>query len=161
MCPFHALASMLAVSNNWEQQVFDHVQNGDKSAVTHANRVLKLVTDASKAAIAAGADPESYEKFSAEKFTGTHSVRHGAASYASEHPGVQLEWLLPRGGWTMEMIQTLFTYVTGSVRSDKKVGLALAGWPSVHGGGKCPGIEAIPPAEHDLFKAWVRNGASF
>lgn len=153
LCPYHALASMLALALVQQDYVFGGGTVGArKSLVTHANKVIGEVTTTDPAThLAQGEAAE----FSAPKFSGTHAIRHGVSNEASEHYDMQCQWLLPRGGWTMEQMQTLFFYVTGTVKTDVRVARAVAGWPSLRGGGHCPSLDSIPLASQDEFKTFV------
>lgn len=64
----------------------------------------------------------------------SQSSRSGAATYANEHGEMQTQWIIPRGGWTLDGVQTIFNYVSGTSKTDAKVGRALSGWPSTDKG---------------------------
>jgi hypothetical protein len=64
-------------------------------------------------------------------------------------------------GWTLEKLQTLFTYLTGSVKSDTQVARALSGWGSVEKGGFCPDEEAIPASDHEYVNIFAHLKLQF
>ena len=43
----------------------------------------------------------------------SHSVRAGSVSYANEHAQLLLQWIVQRGGWALDSLQTIFNYITG------------------------------------------------
>ena len=41
----------------------------------------------------------------------SHSFRSGGATILSEHPDIQVHWIVPRGSWSLDTIQTVFRYI--------------------------------------------------
>ena len=81
----------------------------------------------------------------------SHSNRSGPITFANEHPNLQIQWLILRGGWSVDSIQTLLHYLAGTFGSDAPVGRVLAGWLDETAGGICPDYTCIPIDERDLF----------
>ncbi len=133
ICPLHALATMIVVNSDVANGMFSQIPEGGES--TYMNRVLRALwklwkddeddTDESK--------PDDFLLYT------SHAQRHGSTETGNEHPDIQTQWLIPRGAWTLDQIQTIFNYICGTAKSDSKVGRALAGWPSADSGGACPG----------------------
>ena len=137
MCPLHALGTIWAVLKCLTPKLFPDA-DGTTPAIGHVNAVLK-----------------SFGKTINEEFTGSHAIRHETAQFASQHHQIHAHWVIPRGGWTLENMQTLFTYVQGSLKTDSAVGLVLAGWPDISGGGKAPSDTWVPAEDRDLFAHWT------
>jgi hypothetical protein len=85
----------------------------------------------------------------------SQSSRSGSATFANEHREMQTQWILPRGGWTLDGVQTIFNYVSGTGKTDARVGRALSGWPSIQDGGVSPTIECIPEADRAMFRSYA------
>ena len=58
------------------------------------------------------------------------------------------------GGWTLDIMQTIFNYIVGSDKCDKRVGRIESGWSNVDDGGVCPGIESFPIHEQESFNSF-------
>ena len=60
----------------------------------------------------------------------SHSGRSGPASFANEHKDMQTQWLIQRGGWTVDGLLTVFNYIAGTANIDSRVGRVLSAWES-------------------------------
>jgi len=142
VCPLHALATML-ITNSPTDALFPHIPIGSESQ--YVNRLLKELLE------------ELDEDSDIYKMTEnllSHSMRSGPATFANEHADIQTSWIVLRGGWTLEGLQTIFNYLCGTGKTDSRVARALSGWPSALRGGNCPSIECIPKDEQDLFRSF-------
>jgi hypothetical protein len=91
--------------------------NGNKSGIAaYANAILKPFC----------------EKFGL--LVTSHSFRHTSVDIASEHFMVQMLWVIMRGDWSMDSLNTFFEYLAFSSKNDRKVARALAGWSDVNRG---------------------------
>ena len=130
VCPYHAMATMIVCSNQHDNAMFGHIGNASKyvndllSEMFLANKDNSLDIE------------EQYQDFL--HYT-SHGMRHGAAEYGNEHPDIQVQWLIPRGAWSMDQIMTIFNYICGTSKTDARVGRALAGWKNTEEGGVVPG----------------------
>jgi hypothetical protein len=86
----------------------------------------------------------------------SHSSRSGSAQTADCHPDVHTSFIIPRGGWTPDAVQTVFNYVTGNAKTDTIVARALSGWPTATSGGICPSYDCLPKEEQQLFRTYAR-----
>jgi hypothetical protein len=69
-----------------------------------------------------------------EKFAlliSSHSNRHSAVDIASEHFQVLIFWIVQRGDWSLDAINTFFEYLGFSSKNDRYVARALAGYADV------------------------------
>jgi hypothetical protein len=103
-------------------------------------------------------DEHKLEEMVTPKLT-SHSTRSGSATYADEHPHIQTQHIIQRGGWTVDGIQTVFNYAVGSFKTDSKVGRALSGWTSADNGGLIPAVDEFihEPEEKASFKRYAMN----
>jgi hypothetical protein len=132
LCPFHALACLLVTMNRPELRLFSGHGHDTESDVQHVNRILKSIYEAWMRSEKSGIPPD-FSKYS------SHAFRRGATNYGNEHPLMQTAWLLFQGGWSLDKVQTLFNYLTGSHKIASRAGLAMAGWQSLQGCGFSPG----------------------
>jgi hypothetical protein len=117
-----------------------------KQEAKHVNKVLKALYEEwvklggleQNGGVPEGEDPDSPFML----YT-SHAQRHCSAETSNEHPDIQTQWLIPRGAWTLDQIQTLFNYIAGTAKSDKFLGRVLSGWPSATAGGFCPGVMVL------------------
>jgi hypothetical protein len=65
------------------------------------------------------------------------------------------QWLVARGGWTLDGLQTVFNYIAGTAKSDARVGRALSGWKHTDSGGACPSVSDLPPSKQVIFKYYT------
>jgi integrase len=144
ICPFHSLATTI-VTTCPTDALFPQI--AERSESEYVNRVLAQLL-----AELAAADGEDVDKLTQKLLS--HSTRSGSASHANAHSDVQTSWVVLRGGWTLDGLQTVFNYLCGSAKTDSKVGRALSGWPSAHRGGNCPSEECIPVADRAVFKKY-------
>lgn len=143
VCPFHALATML-ITNNPTDAMFPCILPGSESQ--YVNKLLaRLLEELS--------DDDSAVYRMTERLL-SHSMRSGGASFANEHSDIQTSWIVLRGGWTLEGLQTVFNYLCGSVKTDSRVARALSGWPNALRGGNCPSIECIPEEDREMFRVF-------
>lgn len=143
VCPFHALATML-ITNNPTDALFPRIPTGSESQ--YVNKLLARLLDE------LSDDDSSVYKMTERLLS--HSMRSGGASFANEHSDIQTSWIVLRGGWTLEGLQTVFNYLCGSVKTDSRVARALSGWPNALRGGNAPSIECIPEEDRELFRVF-------
>jgi hypothetical protein len=127
VCPLHSLAAHVAVSRS-TQELFTEVLAGGESK--YINELLVSLTELAQMAY----ELEGGHQYPVTGSLVSHSLRRGPAVAASMHPGVHLEWIVFRGGWTLSGIQTVFNYICGSMSTDSRTSLALSGWTSTEGG---------------------------
>lgn len=130
VCPFHALATMIVCRPDVSEHLFHRVEQGGEAG--YVNRLLKYLFQKWEADDD-GEKPEEFEMYT------SHAQRHGSAETANEHPEIQTQWLVQRGAWSLESIQTVFNYIAGTAKSDCRIARVLAGWPSANAGGMAPG----------------------
>ena len=63
--------------------------------------------------------------------------------------------IAPCGGWTIDCIQAMITYICGNAKMDLKVARVLSGWPSTDAGGICPTNECIAGEDQEEFKRFA------
>jgi hypothetical protein len=132
MCPLHALGTMMVVRDSIDTNLFPFISEGQES--NYVNKILLNIYKKWEKERSEGRNvPYDFQQYT------SHAQRHGAAEAANEHPDILTQWLIPRGAWTLEQLQTIFTYIAGTAKEDAKVGRVLAGWPSADHGGYCPG----------------------
>jgi hypothetical protein len=81
----------------------------------------------------------------------SHSARHSSSDIASEHFQVYIFWIVQRGDWALDAINTFFEYLTWSSNNDRRVARALAGYSDVgrgehlfsNPGGELPSLSCI------------------
>lgn len=134
MCPFHALGTMIIVRPDPSEHLFQPIALSGEAV--YVNRLLNHLFHS-------WGDDESLNKPAAFELYSSHAQRHGSAEACNEHPDIQTQWLVQRGAWSLDSIQTVFNYIAGTAKSDARVGRALAGWPSVDSGGMCPGMSSF------------------
>lgn len=83
--------------------------------------------------------------------------RSGAATHVDQHPNIQTQHIVFRGGWTVDGLQTVFNYITGGKKVDSRVGRALSGWTSPDNGAFIPRRQTIPDDEEGLFSNLAAN----
>jgi hypothetical protein len=107
VCPIHALASMLILHNPTDYVFKESLNN--MSITTHLNNLLDELYNYWK-------DDEDFNAFLATQLTPglkTHSVRSGSINMAGYHHGLLIQWLIQRGGWAVDGMQTIFNYLAG------------------------------------------------
>ena len=120
-CPIHALGAhfILNPPSSNQDYVFESIQRERMSA--YINSLLK-----------------SFKETADEEIKGlnltSHSARHGAASKADSDPQVNISWIIERGEWVLERLNTVFEYIGGVSSNDRKVARSLSNWPTTHGG---------------------------
>lgn len=108
VCPFHALASMLILHNPTEFVFKESL--GTTSITSHLNSLLDELYNYWK-------DDEEFQQYITTKLTSglkTHSVRAGSINAAGYHHGLLIQWLIQRGGWAVDGMQTIFNYLAGA-----------------------------------------------
>lgn len=115
LCPLHAIAAMIAMGATSSGRLFPFVP--ESNAASHVNSLLSALCSAAQEDVALGME------FSAlcKKLT-SHSPRSGACTEANENPEMQLQWVVPRGGWDLSGILTIFSYLYGTTATDGRVG---------------------------------------
>jgi len=141
LCPLHALATHI-ITNRVVDRLFPTIPEG--SEAQYVNRILNVLSSL--------IDDEEFTEA-----LRSHSGRSGPATYANEHPDIQTQWIIPRGGWTLDGLQTIFNYLCGTTKTDSKVGRALSGWRSANEGAACPSIDCIPEVERELFRTYTAS----
>lgn len=129
LCPIHAIACIVLAGKH-STLLFEAVAKGGEAHYT--NRLLHDLSEENEHAISAAETGDDTWTLS-EGLT-SQSSRSGASTHADQHSQMQTQWLIPRGGWTLDGIQTIFNYVSGTQKTDSRVGRALAGWSSVDHG---------------------------
>lgn len=119
LCPFHALATMIVCMNCIYDEVFHDLSGSPAASI---NETFKKLAE----------DIRDLPRYC------SHSMRHGASQFCSDHEGIQTQSLVKRGGWHAEQL-TLFSYITITTKSDSRIARVLADWPSMKAGGWCPG----------------------
>jgi hypothetical protein len=122
--------------------LFPAAKAGGASA--HVNRILGNV--AAKVGVSSVADPTGGvgKRLALMK---SHSPRSGAPSTAAQREGVELHWLLQRGGWQVDRWNKFFLYLFGTERGESRVGRTLSDWPDATHGGMCPILTDLPQEE--------------
>jgi uncharacterized coiled-coil protein SlyX len=123
-CPFHALATFMVV--NADTSLFRSLTQKTSSS-QYTNSLLDLLCEKLQDQVTSGLTSKS--------------LRSGSSTHVGEHPDIQLQWVLPRGGWSMEGVQTVFHYVFGTYKTDSRVGRILSGWLKSGEGGFIPSID--------------------
>ena len=148
LCPLHAIAAMLAVSGAPGRSLFSPLsiqrKKGKKpSASKHINHLLARVLEFSKSQekmvashLAEGAPFPKYV---------SHALRHGSSACLNDNIGISPAWIIDRGGWKLDLLHTIFTYILGSRKYDPKVAKALADWPDVDAKVHIPNEDSISP----------------
>jgi hypothetical protein len=77
-----------------------------------------------------------------------HSSRHGSAQAANANPTVNVTWIIERGEWALDRLNTAFEYIFGSARNDRKVARVLSGWKNADYGGIPPSLDIF--VEEDI-----------
>ncbi len=126
VCPVHALACLVVGCVN-STNLFSVIAQGSEASYT--NRLLALLSTEYNAT----SEDNDLDWELSEHLT-SQSTRSGSATFANEHSEMQTQWIIPRGGWTLEGVQTIFNYVSGTSLTDARVGRALSGWESVSKG---------------------------
>jgi hypothetical protein len=116
LCPFHATACHLILRFDGTKGIFPNILRSN--VCQHLNSLLKSLSEKAK---------------TCEVYT-THGIRIGASSEANEAPGMQIQWLVDRGGWVLGHLAQIFTYLVTSHAIDSRVGRALSGWPDLQNG---------------------------
>jgi hypothetical protein len=143
-CPLHAIGTHLAVNS-----IADYLFV-DLRSVEEAGRINAMLRGVQKQYLEEQNEMDA-EELVQKKYT-SKSGRSGGSTMANEHPEVQTQDILPRGGWDLQGIQTIFTYICGTSRMDGKVGRVLSGWPHSMTGGITPHpVECFSGDERKLF----------
>ena len=143
VCPIHSIASLIICCRSTAGMMFPHKKEAKQDA-KYVNRLLKWIEEEAEKERATDPDLDYSVNLTSK------SSRSGPATMANEHPDIQTQWILPRGGWSLEGIQTIFHYICGTSKSDTRVARVLSGWPSALYGGNSPSILCI--AEVSLLK---------
>jgi NADPH:quinone reductase-like Zn-dependent oxidoreductase len=83
----------------------------------------------------------------------SHSIRRGAAAYASASPKLAIQWISTRGAWLLESLTKAFAYIGTMTKADQSVAKVLAGYSS-------PDLPVATPTIADLQQrlSVVENG---
>ena len=70
------------------------------------------------------------------------------------HGGVSLPDIVSRGGWAVDGVQKVFTYITQNVSGDTRCARALSDWPNSNEGGLLPNISCINEEDRNIFRKY-------
>lgn len=112
LCPFHALACLI-ITNGSVQYLFKTMVKGS-SIVTHMNNLLNNLYDIWNDPLLEKADNSDID-IQLKANLSSHSVRSGALNEANTNPDLLIQWLIQRGGWVVDGMQTIFNYLTGII----------------------------------------------
>lgn len=78
----------------------------------------------------------------------SHCGKKAAVNSANENAFLKTTWVCFRAGWKMNMVHTIFDYLSPNPMNDRQVGRHLSGWRTVDatgsiGGGRPPLLQAI------------------
>jgi hypothetical protein len=78
----------------------------------------------------------------------SHCGKKAAVNSANENAFLKTTWVCFRAGWKMNMVHTIFDYLTPNPMNDRQVGRHLSGWRTVDatggiGGGHPPLLQAV------------------
>jgi hypothetical protein len=149
-CVLHGLGTMIAVNKPTGDCVFPSLQETNESQ--YCNRLFLTLFKKWEESFDDGLEIADH---TLTKNLTSHSPRAGGAQKADEHPQVNPSWIAPRGGWTIDRIQAMFTYICGNAKTDLKVARVLSGWPSTDAGGICPTNECIAGEDQEEFKRFA------
>jgi hypothetical protein len=113
-CPIHALGSHFILNPPLENSdfCFNGIHKDRMSAY-----VKRFLDEFLKKA------PESLKN----QLITPHSFRHGGAQKSNADPKVSLSWIIERGEWVMDRVNTAFEYIIGGASTnDRKVGRSLS-----------------------------------
>lgn len=150
-CVFHSLGTMIAVNKPIGDETFPSLQGTNESQ--YCNRLFLSLFKKWEEKFRDDLEEMADERLT-KKLT-SHSPRSGGAQTIDEHPQVNPSWIAPRGGWTIDRIQAMFTYICGNAKTDLKVARVLSGWPSTDAGGICPTNECIAGEDQEEFKRFA------
>jgi len=51
----------------------------------------------------------------------SHSIRRGAAAYASASPKLAIQWISTRGAWLLESLTKAFAYIGTMTKADQSI----------------------------------------
>jgi hypothetical protein len=142
ICPIHSLATLCAVTSC---SASPYPQVFEKNEANHVNRMLTRISEGAK-------EDDAPEAQNLTEDMTSHGGRRAAATIANEHLQIQPTWIIQRGGWTLGRLEQIFAYITGTRKTDSRVGRVLAGWADPDYGGCGLTIEAIPIGHRDLFR---------
>jgi integrase len=129
-CPIHALSSQFLFMEDYinaNDFIYDNIPRGD-GVSKHINHTLKAFTTAANV----------------EANLTSHSSRHGAASAADSNHKINITWIIERGEWILDRINTVFEYIMGGSKNDRQVARVLSGWPLSEQGGILPNYLCVP-----------------
>jgi hypothetical protein len=148
LCPLHALAMQIAFCSSSSERLFPLVPLNNPAQ--YINNLLGDLCSASEEF------PEMAHEISLlKKKLTSHSNRAGPTTHAQEHPEIELQWCVPRGGWELGGLLTIFKYLHATTKTDGRVGRALSGWTHVERGGHCPTVACLPPNEQARFQYYA------
>ena len=136
-CPMHTIGSYFMLHPMLQSEnKYWFPDLADKSVSSYVNAELK----AFKMSL-----PEE-EPHSQMNIT-AHSSRHGSAQAANSNPSINVTWIIERGEWTLDRLNTAFEYLFGSSRNDRKVARVLSGWHNAESGGNPPSLDIFNDEE--------------
>jgi hypothetical protein len=79
---------------------------GDETIVKHVNTFLNELYSMFQ-------NNPDFQQYLQKRLT-SHSVRAGSLNQASFHHEIMIQWLILRGGWSVDKMQTIFYYLAGA-----------------------------------------------
>ena len=151
MCPIHSLAVMYALSGCVTDKIFYLLPTKEPSA--YVNNLLRQLEDVYLEELEGASRPHPDDD-GLKAGTSSHSFRRGGATAANEHHHINTNEIVQRGGWTLDGLNTVFSYLEVSDKLDHKMGRVLSDWENAFEGGKCPSLLSIPEGEREEFKTF-------
>jgi integrase len=153
ICPLHALGTMLATVGCIDGVLFPHVnqayRNGTSEASGHVNSVFKQVYEYWKASNGDNHNSH-FGRFS------THGIRKGSAAELNNNIQIHTTWIVDRGGWKLDLLHTIFSYIFGTRSYDAKVAKALGNWPDVQAKVYVPNAHSVDGEECTPFETFAK-----
>jgi hypothetical protein len=143
VCPIHVIGSMIITRSSvaMSEHIFSDIIK-KKNIADHVNVVLTNVYN--KAVDQSKTNSNKVVPFA--KYT-SHSLRHGSAETASEHPEISIQDVALRGNWILNTKCKVFFYLAGTARTDSRVGRVLSGWTSSEHGGFSPMVDCFSSSD--------------
>lgn len=152
ICPLHALASMLAIVGCIDGVLFPHVnqayRQGTSEASGHVNNLFKQVYEFWK-----NSNGEGHPDFG--RFN-SHAIRRGSAADLNNNIQIHTTWIVDRGGWKLDLLHTIFSYIFGTRSYDAKVAKALGNWPDVLAKVYVPNSQSVDGEDCTPFEAFAK-----
>ena len=163
-CPFHSLATLISVNCDTSERLYPLIM-ASNSPANYVNRMLLSIyeewedgqefNDGSSSSSSSSSTSSSSSRRRGFLTAGltSHSGRRGAAQEVDLHKDIPISTLVDRGGWSVDAIHRVFTYVTKNSKGDTMCARAVSSWPDATAGGMLPSIDCIGAAEdQELFR---------